>query len=132
MRRSARPVGIRAVLLVVWVAALMSNTDGADIPRLSTIPPSLDFGNVPPRAQLSSTLTFNNVGKASLVIRDIQASCSCVQPSVRTVTIDAGSHGGVEVGLLTPDLSGPFRETLSFVSTLAFSICRRPPPRCLN
>jgi hypothetical protein len=107
----------RAVLwALLCLAVLARDSEGADVPRLLQVPAALDFGSVPPRTTLTSTIHWTNSGTAPLVIRDIQVSCSCLQPGARSLTVDPGSHGSLEVGVLAPDRSGAFLETLTFSS----------------
>jgi hypothetical protein len=114
MNLLAHPADLSVVWRVFCLALLSPGSLAVDVPRLAQVPASLDFGSIPPRTPLSSTLAWTNSGTAPLVIRDIQVSCSCLQPGARTLTIDPGSHGTLEVGVLAPDRSGPFLETLTF------------------
>jgi hypothetical protein len=116
MNRLAHPAGLSVVWRVFCLALLAPGSVAVDVPRLAQVPAPLDFGSIPPRTPLSSILTWTNSGTAPLVIRDIQVSCSCLQPGARTITVDPGSQGTIEVDVLAPDRSGPFLETLTFAS----------------
>ncbi len=116
MNLLAHPANLSVVWRVFCLALLSPESLAVDVPRLAQVPAPIDFGSIPPRTPLSSTLSWTNSGTAPLVIRDIKVSCSCLQPEARTLTVEPGSRGTIEVGVLAPDPSGPFLETLTFAS----------------
>lgn len=108
--------GALAVGVLAAFAVVGADTVPEGVPILSPRVASHAFGKVAPRTPLTRSLVFTNTGGAPLQIGDFQASCSCVQPAVGTLTVAPGSHAGFEVGVLSPDRSGPFRETLTYTS----------------
>ncbi len=106
----------RGAALLALVLATIPSAGGAENPRLALPATVHDFGRVQPRTELMHQLIITNTGTAPLEIRAIQASCSCVRPAVSALDLAPGARAPLAVGFITSDLSGPFRESLTFTS----------------
>ena len=73
-----------------------------------------DLGRIAPQAQLEQRLDFENTGTAPLQIRQLQTSCSCVRPEVRSLEIAPGARASLRVEFIAGAPSGPFTESLTF------------------
>lgn len=105
---------VKTVGVVMFLVHGVAASWAADTPRLGFSGTARDFGRVGPQAHLEQRLDFENTGTATLQVRGIQTSCSCVRPEVRSLEIAPGARASLRVEFITGAPSGPFTESLTF------------------
>ena len=75
-----------------------------------------DFGIIVQGEKVSYTYTFTNVGKSSLVISSVHASCGCTVPKYDTEPILPGKNGKIEVVFDSSGRTGVQSKTLTVLA----------------
>lgn len=75
----------------------MSAEELSKAPQLQIDQLSHDFGKIKSNARIEKTFTVSNTGKSKLVLRDIQANCTCVELSIDKKELKAGESTTLKV-----------------------------------
>ena len=95
-----------------------ATADGIDEKQKANMPEfqfeniTYDFGKVIQGERLSYTFHFKNVGKSSLVISDVSASCGCTSSIPPTAPIQPGEKGEITITFDSTHKSGEVMSAL--------------------
>lgn len=84
-------------------------------PSLTIEPRSLDYGTLVAGMPVETTLQVRNTGTVKATVQ-VQASCDCVAPAVKQLTLDPGRSAALPVVLHTDRRRGALRESLSLAN----------------
>lgn len=90
-------VKICCTILIIAVLLACNNTTQNDKPLLKFNSDTVNFGQIKKGDSISVTFPFHNVGKANLIIKDVQASCACTIVLFDKKTIAPGDSGVIKV-----------------------------------
>jgi hypothetical protein len=76
---------------------IASKTSATDTAIISFSEYEQDFGKIAEGEKVSSTFTFQNIGKGPVVISSVTTSCGCTVPKYETKPVTAGGQGTLEV-----------------------------------
>lgn len=85
-------------------------------PRIAVAGAFLDLGIVAPNAVVDSALSLTNAGSDTLIIKELSASCSCLEIGEHPGLLEPGAVGHITLKLHTVSASGAFTESLTLVS----------------
>jgi hypothetical protein len=89
--------GISTDLISNPITANGDNADTSLLPKFQWKEQVHDFGVIIQGEKVSYTYTFTNIGKSTLVISSVHASCGCTVPKYDTDPILPGKSGKIEV-----------------------------------
>ena len=75
---------------------------------------TFDFGKIPQGKPVTHVFTVENIGKDSLKIDNVQASCGCTTPEWSKAAIQPGATSVIKVGYNAAN-EGPFNKTITIV-----------------
>lgn len=79
----------------------------------------IDYGKVEQNAKGERTFTFTNVGKAPLIIKNVQSTCGCTVPKKPEKPIMPGEKGEIKVSYDTKRLGGFSKSIIIYSNALA-------------
>ena len=71
-----------------------------------------DFGKIPQGKPVTYMFTFENTGKDSLKLDNVQASCGCTTPEWNKTAVAPGTKSTIKVGY-NAAAEGPFEKTIT-------------------
>ncbi len=108
--------GISTDLINNPITADGDNADTSLLPKFRWKEQVHDFGVVIQGEKVSYTFAFTNVGKSSLVISSVHASCGCTVPKYDTEPILPGKDGKIEVVFDSSGRNGVQTKTLTVLA----------------
>ena len=88
---------LKHIFLVVMAVMLTSNVVLAEsLPRIETVQPVFDFGEVLRGQAVTHTFVFRNVGDATLVVDRVKSTCGCTGVLLSEKSIPPGAEGTVK------------------------------------
>ena len=100
------------VLALVVGFAFQSNAQGA----IKFKAEKHDFGKIVEGTQASYSFEFTNIGKAPVVISNVQPSCGCTTPEWTREPIMPGKTGKVTASYNSAGRPGNFNKTITVVN----------------
>jgi uncharacterized protein DUF1573 len=103
----ARVVEAYGMLLTAWMLCLIGVTD-----PLAVVEPAVNAGQVYAGQALKHEFTVRNVGKDTLSISDLRASCGCAAPTIDRRVLQPGESAQITLEINTlSQPAGPIRWT---------------------
>lgn len=108
--------GVSTDLINNPMTANGNNADTSLLPKFQWKEQVHDFGVVIQGEKVSYMYTFTNIGKSTLVISSVHASCGCTVPKYDTEPIAPGKSGKIEVIFDSNGRTGLQNKTLTVLA----------------
>ena len=108
--------GVSTDLINNPITANGNNADTSLLPKFKWKEQVHDFGVIIQGEKVSYTYTYTNVGKSTLVISSVHASCGCTVPKYDTNPILPGKSGKIEVIFDSNGRTGLQNKTLTVLA----------------
>jgi hypothetical protein len=104
----------RIVVIICLLVNCISISFGQAIMKVDF--ESYDFGEIKEGTIATHDFTITNIGKSSLILSDVKASCGCTTPEWARTPIMPGASGKVKASYNTVNRPGPFNKSVTITS----------------
>ncbi len=115
-----KKITVLLAVLVLGCVAYAQPTPSSSIPepKLDVVGgDTYDWGKVKPKdSPLKAKIKVQNVGKATLYVKEVKAGCGCTATKIDKDTIQPGEYGTIDVSLNVATVTGGVTKTITVYS----------------